>query len=135
MRPFASLAATQRLYIALVAVQHHGPQPLFHAPSTNLRCSCTFSLQPARLRAARPPASLRAPAHPKLSCSLFFPCSLRGYAQRDPLVEYKLEGYNLFVEMMAQVRQLVQQRSLELNTETTATAICMRMLLVLLLQV
>lgn len=31
-------------------------------------------------------------------------CSLRGYAQRDPLVEYKLEGYNLFVEMMAQVR-------------------------------
>jgi len=29
---------------------------------------------------------------------------LRGYAQRDPLVEYKLEGYNLFLEMMAQVR-------------------------------
>ncbi len=28
----------------------------------------------------------------------------RGYAQRDPLVEYKLEGYNLFLEMMAQVR-------------------------------
>lgn len=23
--------------------------------------------------------------------------------QRDPLVEYKLEGYNLFLEMMAQV--------------------------------
>ncbi len=34
-------------------------------------------------------------------------CSLRGYAQRDPLVEYKLEGYNLFVEMMAQIRRNV----------------------------
>lgn len=32
---------------------------------------------------------------------------LRGYAQRDPLVEYKLEGYNLFVEMMAQIRRNV----------------------------
>lgn len=28
---------------------------------------------------------------------------LRGYAQRDPLVEYKLEGYDLFLGMMAQV--------------------------------
>ncbi|KAK1378633.1 hypothetical protein POM88_025377 [Heracleum sosnowskyi] len=28
---------------------------------------------------------------------------LRGYAQRDPLIEYKLEGYNLFIEMMAQI--------------------------------
>ena len=26
---------------------------------------------------------------------------LRGYAQRDPLAEYKLEGYGLFLEMMA----------------------------------
>ncbi len=32
---------------------------------------------------------------------------LRGYAQRDPLVEYKLEGYNLFLEMMAQIRRNV----------------------------
>jgi preprotein translocase subunit SecA len=32
---------------------------------------------------------------------------LRGYAQRDPLIEYKLEGYNLFVEMMAQIRRNV----------------------------
>ena len=30
---------------------------------------------------------------------------LRGYAQRDPLVEYKLEGYNLFLDMMAQIRR------------------------------
>ena len=32
---------------------------------------------------------------------------LRGYAQRDPLIEYRLEGYNLFVEMMAQIRRNV----------------------------
>mmetsp|Transcript_27169 Transcript_27169/g.45446 ORF Transcript_27169/g.45446 Transcript_27169/m.45446 type:complete len:1029 (-) Transcript_27169:324-3410(-) len=32
---------------------------------------------------------------------------LRGYAQRDPLIEYKLEGYNLFREMLAQVRRNV----------------------------
>jgi len=32
---------------------------------------------------------------------------LRGYAQRDPLTEYKLEGYNLFVEMLAQIRRNV----------------------------
>lgn len=30
---------------------------------------------------------------------------LRGYAQRDPLVEYKLEGYNLFLDMMANIRR------------------------------
>ncbi|KAK3253820.1 hypothetical protein CYMTET_36948 [Cymbomonas tetramitiformis] len=32
---------------------------------------------------------------------------LRGYAQKDPLIEYKLEGYNLFVDMMAQIRRNV----------------------------
>ncbi|XRB03548.1 protein translocase subunit SecA [Pycnococcus provasolii] len=32
---------------------------------------------------------------------------LRGYAQRDPLTEYKLEGYELFQEMQAQVRRNV----------------------------
>lgn len=32
---------------------------------------------------------------------------LRGYAQRDPLIEYKLEGYNLFVNMMARIRRNV----------------------------
>lgn len=30
---------------------------------------------------------------------------LRGYAQKDPLIEYKLEGYNLFLDMMAQIRR------------------------------
>ncbi|KZV57600.1 preprotein translocase secA subunit [Dorcoceras hygrometricum] len=32
---------------------------------------------------------------------------LRGYAQRDPLIEYKLEGYNLFIDMMARIRRNV----------------------------
>lgn len=32
---------------------------------------------------------------------------LRGYAQRDPLIEYKLEGYNLFTDMTAQIRRNV----------------------------
>lgn len=32
---------------------------------------------------------------------------LRGYAQRDPLIEYKLEGYNLFLDMMAKIRRNV----------------------------
>ncbi|KAE8671235.1 Protein translocase subunit SecA [Hibiscus syriacus] len=32
---------------------------------------------------------------------------LRGYAQRDPLIEYKLEGYNLFLDMMEQIRRNV----------------------------
>jgi preprotein translocase subunit SecA len=32
---------------------------------------------------------------------------LRGYAQREPLAEYKLEGYALFVEMMAKIRRNV----------------------------
>ena len=33
--------------------------------------------------------------------------SLRGYAQRDPLVEYKLEGFQLFLEMTACIRRNV----------------------------
>mmetsp|Transcript_4323 Transcript_4323/g.13878 ORF Transcript_4323/g.13878 Transcript_4323/m.13878 type:complete len:93 (-) Transcript_4323:76-354(-) len=32
---------------------------------------------------------------------------LRGYAQKDPLIEYKLEGYNLFLDMMANIRRNV----------------------------
>ena len=32
---------------------------------------------------------------------------LRGYAQKDPLIEYKLEGYKLFLDMMAQIRRNV----------------------------
>ena len=33
--------------------------------------------------------------------------ALRGYGQRDPLTEYKLEGYELFVEMLSRVRRNV----------------------------
>lgn len=29
---------------------------------------------------------------------------LRGYAQRDPLIEYKLEGYNVFLDTMSQIQ-------------------------------
>eukprot|EP00747_Dinoflagellata_sp_TGD_P149583 gnl/TRDRNA2_/TRDRNA2_177029_c1_seq1.p2 gnl/TRDRNA2_/TRDRNA2_177029_c1~~gnl/TRDRNA2_/TRDRNA2_177029_c1_seq1.p2 ORF type:complete len:223 (+),score=7.78 gnl/TRDRNA2_/TRDRNA2_177029_c1_seq1:2151-2819(+) len=32
---------------------------------------------------------------------------LRGYAQRDPLTEYKIEGYNLFLDMLSQIRRKV----------------------------
>lgn len=32
---------------------------------------------------------------------------LRGYAQKDPLVEYKSEGYELFLEMMTNIRRNV----------------------------
>ena len=32
---------------------------------------------------------------------------LRGYGQRDPLTEYKLEGYVMFVDMLARVRRNV----------------------------
>jgi preprotein translocase subunit SecA len=32
---------------------------------------------------------------------------LRGYASRDPLTEFKLEGYNLFVDTTAQIRRNV----------------------------
>ena len=42
-----------------------------------------------------------------MSRSFLQAVGLRGYAQRDPLVEYKLEGYNLFVEMMANIRRNV----------------------------
>ena len=30
---------------------------------------------------------------------------LRGYAARDPLTEFKLEGYNLFLDTTAQVKR------------------------------
>jgi preprotein translocase subunit SecA len=32
---------------------------------------------------------------------------LRGYAQKDPLIEYKNEGYDMFLEMMIQMRRNV----------------------------
>lgn len=30
---------------------------------------------------------------------------LRGYGQKDPLIEYKSEGYEIFLDMMTQIRR------------------------------
>ena len=38
------------------------------------------------------------------------PCrsvGLRGYGQKDPLIEYKNEGYDMFLEMMTNMRRNV----------------------------
>nr|WP_293081329.1 hypothetical protein [Okeania sp. SIO3B5] len=32
---------------------------------------------------------------------------LRGYSQKDPLIEYKSEGYELFLDMMTHIRRNV----------------------------
>ncbi len=55
---------------------------------------------------------------------------LRGYAAKDPLTEFKLEGYNLFVEMTAQIRrnviynvyQFKAQRMVKVEDEQPAAA-------------
>ncbi|CAI5518214.1 unnamed protein product [Closterium sp. Naga37s-1] len=44
--------------------------------------------------------------------------ALRGYAQRDPLIEYKLEGYNLFLAMMGQIRRNVIYSVYQFNPVT-----------------
>lgn len=51
---------------------------------------------------------------------------LRGYAQRDPLVEYKLEGYNLFLELMAQIRRNVIYSVYQFKPITTKSSDDMR---------
>lgn len=51
---------------------------------------------------------------------------LRGYAQRDPLIEYKLEGYNLFLEMMAQIRRNVIYSIYQVCTNTVSLDILAR---------
>ena len=43
---------------------------------------------------------------------------MRGYAQREPLVEYKLEGYNLFIEMMACIRPQHHLQLLHVQTSS-----------------
>jgi preprotein translocase subunit SecA len=32
---------------------------------------------------------------------------LRGYGQKDPLIEYKQEGYEMFLDMMTDIRRNV----------------------------
>ena len=61
---------------------------------------CTGCLQ---LALTEYPANTLQTFNQALHCSQAV--GLRGYAQRDPLVEYKLEGYNLFLEMMASIRR------------------------------
>ena len=46
---------------------------------------------------------------------------LRGYAQRDPLTEFKLEAYNLFVDMMAQVRRNCIYAVYQVNAKSLAS--------------
>ena len=35
------------------------------------------------------------------------PWVLRGYGQKDPLIEYKNEGYDMFLDMMTNMRRNV----------------------------
>ena len=44
--------------------------------------------------------------------------SLRGYGQKDPLIEYKSEGYELFLEMMIDIRRDVVLLSLPVPTSS-----------------
>ena len=46
---------------------------------------------------------------------------LRGYGQRDPKQEYKKEGYNMFVQMMAQVRGEVLEKVFKSEVERAQT--------------
>jgi hypothetical protein len=77
--------------------------------SVSLRkCQCCYYCQRV-MTVVKTPAAPN-PIHKVCSCVceqamkfLQQAVGLRGYAQRDPLAEYKLEGYNLFLEMMAQV--------------------------------
>lgn len=46
---------------------------------------------------------------------------LRGYAQRDPLIEYKLEGYKLFLDMMAQIRRNIIYSIYQVSSFTGAS--------------
>ena len=47
---------------------------------------------------------------------------LRGYGQKDPLIEYKSEGYELFLEMMTNIRRDVVYSVFQFQPQpTTAT--------------
>jgi preprotein translocase subunit SecA len=43
---------------------------------------------------------------------------LRGYGQRDPLNEYKTEGYNLFEAMIARLREMVTAQVMRVEIQT-----------------
>ncbi|MEM9137137.1 MAG: preprotein translocase subunit SecA, partial [Cyanobacteria bacterium P01_F01_bin.42] len=44
---------------------------------------------------------------------------LRGYGQKDPLVEYKSEGYELFLEMMTAIRRNVVYSMFQFNPQAS----------------
>jgi hypothetical protein len=55
-----------------------------------------------------PPPSFLPPSSPPQAIKFLQQAvGLRGYAAKDPLTEFKLEGYNLFVEMTSQIRRNV----------------------------
>ena len=45
---------------------------------------------------------------------------LRGYGQKDPLIEYKNEGYDMFLEMMTNMRRNVFIQCLCFNLKLTS---------------
>ena len=45
---------------------------------------------------------------------------LRGYGQRDPKLEYKREGFNMFQELLVHIRVRVEQRPTEVAEEVVA---------------
>ena len=51
--------------------------------------------------------------------------SLRGYGQRDPLIEYKQEAYSMFRELLANIRDNTANTlfKLEFKAQQTAPAI------------
>lgn len=47
---------------------------------------------------------------------------LRGYGQKDPLIEYKSEGYELFLDMMTDIRRNVVYALFQFQPQPTAAA-------------
>lgn len=45
---------------------------------------------------------------------------LRGYAQRDPIVEYKNEAYNMFERLIASIDDAIATRVFKINIQTTS---------------
>ena len=44
--------------------------------------------------------------------------ALRGYGQRDPLIEYKSEGFGLFEQMVSRLRELVSGQLMRVEVST-----------------
>ena len=47
---------------------------------------------------------------------------LRGYGQKDPLIEYKSEGYEFFLEMMTDIRRNVVYSLFQFQPQLQPTA-------------